>query len=241
MSDDTPAPASHHAKEEAVSRLSEAFAGDRLDVDEFERRVELVHEATTADELRRLLSDLPSGGRAPVPTRPDDDDRYGGVRGSDRSEALARPGDARLADVHRSDHSLVMGALGGAVRKGRWVPARSTTAIGIMGGVELDLRDAVLGPGVTEIKCFAFWGGVDIVVPPDVSVECDGIGILGGFEHRHEAELLADPDRPVIRIRGVAIMGGVDVSARYPGESARDARRRLKEERKERRRLEGGR
>ena len=228
---DTPQPASDRGKELAISRLSEAFADDALGVDEFERRIELVHDAVTAEDLRRLLSDLPAAGAASVPARPE------------RPEARTvqrTAGDARLSDVHVPMNSLVMGALGGAVRKGRWVPARSTTAIGIMGGVELDLRDAVLGPGVTEIKCFAFWGGVEIIVPPGVSVECDGIGILGGFEQRHETELLADPDAPVIRVRGVAIMGGVDVSSRYPGETPREARRRLKEERKERRRLGRG-
>lgn len=95
-------------------------------------------------------------------------------------------------------------------------------------------------PGVTEIRCFALWGGVEIVVPLGVAVECDGIGILGGFEHRHETELLTDPDAPVLRIRGIAIMGGVEVTARYAGESARDARRRLREDRKDqRRRLRG--
>ncbi len=41
-----------------------------------------------------------------------------------------------------------------------------------------------------------------------------------------------DPEAPVIRVTGVAIMGGVEVRVRYPGETARDARLRLKAERK---------
>jgi hypothetical protein len=35
-----------------------------------------------------------------------------------------------------------------------------------------------------------------------------------------------------VRVTGLALMGGVDVMVRYPGESARDAKRRNREERK---------
>jgi hypothetical protein len=131
--------------------------------------------------------------------------------------------------------------MGGATRRGRWTPARKITAVAMMGGVELDFREAVFGPGVTEVQAFAFWGGIEVIAPPDVRVECSGVGIMGGFDHRQEiAEAPAD-GAPVLRITGVAMMGGVDVKVRYPGESGRDARRRLKEERRERRRLGPGR
>ena len=223
-------PASDRGREQAVDRLCEAFADDALAVEEFEMRIEMAHRAETAEQLRVLLADLPaSNSKAVTPAD----------RTANRPAPL--PSVDRLEGLHVPERALIMGAMGGASRKGRWVPARRTTAIGIMGGVALDMREAVLPPGVTEIHCFAMWGGVEIVVPPGVSVECDGVGIMGGFEHRHETELLADPDAPVIRVRGVAIMGGVEVSSRYAGESARDARKRLREERKDKRhRLRGG-
>lgn len=40
------------------------------------------------------------------------------------------------------------------------------------------------------------------------------------------------PAAPTVRISGFALMGGVEVLVRYPGETSRDARRRMKEERK---------
>ncbi len=228
---DTPRPAGDRIRQEAIDRLAEAFAQDALAVDEFERRVELVHEAESASELREILADLPSSAPPPAPVP------SGETRPAPRPSPAPYPA---LEGLHVPENALIMGALGGAVRRGRWVPARRTKAIGILGGVELDFREAMLPPGVTEVQCFAFWGGVEIVVPPNVSVECDGIGILGGFEQKHEAPLLTDPDAPVIRIRGVAIMGGVEVSARYAHESPKDARRRLKQERREARRLRRG-
>ena len=54
-------------------------------------------------------------------------------------------------------------------RKGHWVPARHNVAIGVMGGCELDFREAVFPPGVTEVHASADAPGLD-----DAD---DGIGI----------------------------------------------------------------
>jgi hypothetical protein len=107
--------------------------------------------------------------------------------------------------------------------------------IAFCGGAELDFREAVLPPGVTELKIFAMWGGVEVIVPPGLNVECHGVGIMGGFEHVPETSLPVNPGAPTLRVTGVALMGGVDVTVRHLGESGRDARRRRRQERRERR------
>ena len=122
--------------------------------------------------------------------------------------------------------------LGGVERKGVWTPARKTVAIAVMGGLDLDFREAVLGPGVTEVTVFAFMGGTDIIVPPGLNVDSDGIAILGGWEHGPGRDADTDPEAPTLRITGVTVLGGLDIKVRLPGESARDTRRRLKAERK---------
>jgi hypothetical protein len=63
-------------------------------------------------------------------------------------------------------------------------------------------------------------------------VECSGVGIMGGFDHREDASGMTDLNAPVLRITGLAIMGGVEVRVRLPGESRRDANRRVRAERK---------
>jgi hypothetical protein len=88
-------------------------------------------------------------------------------------------------------------------------------------------------PGITEVKVFAMWGGVDVIVPPGMNVECDGMGIMGGFDHTPEAAARPDPGAPTLRVTGVALMGGVHVTVRHAGESRRDARRRYRQERRE--------
>jgi hypothetical protein len=77
------------------------------------------------------------------------------------------------------------------------------------------------------------WGGVDVIVPPGMNVECHGVGILGGFDQTGEGQP-RDPTAPTLRVTGVALMGGVEVTVRHLGESGRDARRRRRQERRER-------
>jgi hypothetical protein len=100
--------------------------------------------------------------------------------------------------------------------------------------VDLDFREAIMPPGVTELKIFAMWGGVEVIVPPGLNVECHGVGIMGGFDHAPEGVAPTDPTAPTLRITGVALMGGVDITLRHVGESGRDARRRRRQERRER-------
>jgi hypothetical protein len=207
-------------RQETIDALCDAFARDEMELADFEKRVEAAHRAESAAELDRLLADL-APNKVPARTG-----RAGpGTANAPARRPTALPGQARASEV-------VAGVMGGAMRRGRWTPARRVTVIGIMGGVELDFREAVLAAGVTEVHAFAFWGGVDIVAPPDVRVECTGMGIMGGFDHREDAVAPLDPNAPVLRVTGVAIMGGVEVRVRYPGETSREARRRLRDERK---------
>jgi hypothetical protein len=214
------APLQQEAREKTIELLGQAFARDEIEVEEFEKRIELVIQAETTEQLRLLLADLPT---AAVPVK--------------REAAVPRrtlPADRIPA------HSVVVGIMSGGRRSGAWIPARVNLAVGVMGGCELDFRDAQLGPGVTEVWVLAIMGGVEIIVPPDLQVDCSGIGIMGGFDHRHPATSTTDPEAPVIRVTGVAIMGGVEVLVRLPGETAREARRRLKAKRKARRQIAKG-
>lgn len=210
-----------------VDALCEHFANDAMEMEEFERRVEAAHRAASPSDLKVLLRDLPGGG---LPA-----ERPGGEAPEPEPRVRVMPAD------RVKERRLVMAVLGGASRKGRWAPARTNYALSVMGGTELDFREAVLGPGVTEVHAFAMWGGVEIIVPPGMRVESHGIAILGGFEHVEDVRMDSDdPDTPLLRITGVALMGGVEVTVRHPGESSREARKRRRAERGDRRRLGPG-
>ncbi|MDZ7781166.1 MAG: DUF1707 domain-containing protein [Gemmatimonadota bacterium] len=219
-------PPLERSRQKAVDELCEHFANDRLTVEEFERRVDSAHQARTSAELRGLLDDLPQSRNTAV--------THGRESSSSDSETRYT-----LAEPDRvKDRGIVIAVLGGTGRKGRWSPARSNFVLAVMGGAELDFREAVLPPGVTEVQIYTVWGGVDIVVPPDIHVESHGFALLGGFEHAAGDAVDPAPGTPTLRITGMAIMGGVDINVRRPGETVRDARRRRRLERKQRRRNE---
>lgn len=234
MNDDssTGAPAGEADRQRAVDVLCQAFADDRIEVEEFERRVELAHRADTRGELSRLLAGVP-GASPPVPHS---STRHAAEIGDALAVAAPRSmGEHALQPVESvRPTSFIAGILGGGVRKGSWYPARINYAMGVMGGFSLDLRTSPLPPGVTEIKLFCMWGGGEIIVPPDVRVDVSIAGIMGGFEYDQAIPGTLDPAAPVVRISGICLMGGAEIVVRYPGESSGDAKRRRRAEKKSR-------
>ena len=79
----------------------------------------------------------------------------------------------------------------------------------IMGGCDLDLRQASISDGTAVISVFALWGGVDIKVPQDWTIIVRGFAILGGFDDKTAQTRGGTTKRLVVR--GLAIMGGADV------------------------------
>lgn len=229
MSESPPAAAIEVARQRAIDELCERFAQDLIPVDEFERRLDRAHEAVSRADLDALLADLPRADNLPVPVDAPTDSRAVAHR-----PATQHPSRVRARDV-------LVGIFGGSGRRGRWTPAEKVLAVGVMGGVELDFRDAVLPPDGVEITAIATMGGIEIIVPPGVHVETGGIAIMGGFEHAGDESIIPAPDAPTIRVNGVALMGGVQITTRMSGESSREAKRRRKALLKSRRaRLKSG-
>jgi hypothetical protein len=204
-------------REQVIEWLSDQFASDALELDEYERRIDMVHQATSVAALEELMADLELPAAEPVAP----------------SQALATRKPEQLA-VPRAARKRVIAIMGGVERKGPWVVPQSLRVTAVMGGISLDFREAILAPGVTEVHVNTIMGGVDIIVPPHVAVQCEGVAILGGFEEVHRAPTVPDPDRPILLITGLAVMGGVDIQTRLPGESVWQA---WKRERRERRQL----
>lgn len=202
-------------RQATIQQLCSHFAVDNLSAEALEERLDRAHGATTLPELRALVADLPAAAEGALPAGP---------------RAIAPPS-------HVAKQEVFVAVMGGAERKGVWTPPRTLYVIAIMGGAEVDLREARFGPGVTEIQIFALMGGAEIVVPPGVHVELSGVALMGGFGAAGRLEPPQDPDAPVVRISGFCMMGGVDVSMRYPGERPGDARRREKLEREKQRKL----
>ena len=80
-----------------------------------------------------------------------------------------------------------------------------------MGGVELNLRNAIITEDVS-INVTAIMGGVDIFVPANVRVVTDGCNtIMGGIDVNTNYANFHGVDTPRIFITGQCIMGGIDI------------------------------
>jgi hypothetical protein len=209
-------------REQTVQRLIDHYAADNLTVEEFESRLDSAYTATSRASLDALLAGLP-------------------VLASDGEvTAVAHPPIATAPAEQVRNFNVQIAIMSGSERKGAWVPPRKLYTLALMGGAGLDFREARMPPGETEVNVLAMMGGVEIIVPPGLAVETHGFGLMGGFEALDQAGDSHEPNAPRLVIRGMAVMGGVDVTVRLPGETAKEARQRRKLERKERRQLKRG-
>jgi hypothetical protein len=214
---DTPRPAAPSAseREAVISALGDAYAADRLELDELEQRMARVYRATSREALAEVLADLQPRSVAGPAAAPQRATPGYGDAGLAQSSGLqsARALEYGAAVYARPEivpaRQALMAVMGATERKGAWVVPKQLRVVSVMGGVTLDLREAQFGPGVTEIELFVLMGGVDIFVPTGVRVESTGMGIMGAFSVTG-ADADPGPDAPVLRLSGVATMGGVD-------------------------------
>jgi hypothetical protein len=127
-----------------------------------------------------------------------------------RSSAAAVAGDRPL------DLVAVFGARDVRVTGDRFTGGKATA---VFGGVELDLRGALLGADGARLELVAVLGGVDVVLPRGWDVRISGPAVLGGTDDR---TLPAAEGAPRLDVRASAVLGGVtvktdpEVTARLP-------------------------
>ena len=167
---------------QAAQLLSEAASHGRLTLEQFEDRLAKAYAATTYDELERLTDDLP--------------------------EAM----EYRRGKSKPAPSTMLLAILSGFERRGRWyVPGRMTTFT-LFGGGVVDLRYADFTSSEVEIHAYSILGGQTILLPPEINVEIDGRGVMGGFDH--EAQGAGMPGAPKVRVKGFSLFGGVGVKRR---------------------------
>jgi hypothetical protein len=174
-------------REQVADVLRQAAGEGRLTMEELEQRITAVYSAKTYAELEPLIRDLPAPGRAPQPP-----------------SASAASGPPTLRPSR-----FAISIMGGFHRGDNWAVARGLTAIAVMGGGKIDLRDAQFTSGRASITAFALMGGIEIVTPEDAYVDVRGIGIMGGVSHAARGP--GQPGGPVVTVRALALMGGVKV------------------------------
>jgi predicted membrane protein len=107
-----------------------------------------------------------------------------------------------------SRHLDLLAVLGGIHRSVSAQDFSGGQATAVLGGCEVDLSRASIESGEAVFNTFAFWGGIDVKVPTDWTVEVQGAAVLGGF---NDSSRRPDDDRKKLIVTGYALMGGVEV------------------------------
>lgn len=191
-------------RERTVQLLCRHFAHDNLTTADLEARLDAVYKASTLSELQALTAGLPV-----VALATDDD----------RPRAIS-------ASAGETAHRRLLSVFGSLKKRGDWEPSPRTRVISVFSECELDFRDARIAPGVTTIDVSAVFASVRVIVPPGVSVECDGSAFMGSFEDKAHMGPLPSGDAPILRIAGIAVFSDVKVVMRMPDESALGALKR---------------
>ena len=131
-----------------------------------------------------------------------------------RSIDASQPGSAPASST--SDGTISMfSVLGGTKRTSNDKPFRGGDITSIMGGTQLDLRQATIEPGhEAVINVFAMMGGHEIWVPSGWMVASEVMPILGGVEDKRLPPIETAPRTstdgvPRLVLRGVVLLGGL--------------------------------
>ena len=188
------------AERDATLRLlSEHAAVGRLTLDELEERSGRALAAKTRGELAVLASDLPVEG------------------------GQAQPAPAPAKKPVR----WMIAIMAGSHRRGRFRAVGRINALAIMGGDEIDLREAEIEGGELTLNLFAVMGGATIYVPDSVEVEVGGFSLMGG-NTEIGSQRPPRPGAPLIRLRTYNLMGGATIFRLPPqarGLGLKEARR----------------
>ncbi|HVV36330.1 MAG TPA: adenylate/guanylate cyclase domain-containing protein [Acidimicrobiales bacterium] len=212
-----PLPAvSDDQREKVIDELRKHCGAGALTLDDFAKRAGDVWAASTSMELDAIVADLP-----------------------DLASPTTEPqivGQATRRKIRRWMPAI----MSGSHKEGRWRVGDQLNAIAIMGGVDIDLREAEFDSPELHITAVAIMGGISIIVPEGIDVDLGGLAIMGGKDARL-APVPLIPGAPRVRVTAFCLMGGVDVKSKKPAavlRAARAAKRALEKERRDQRRLE---
>ncbi|MEU5435658.1 DUF1707 domain-containing protein [Streptomyces sp. NPDC020719] len=205
--------ASDAERERVAEALREAVAEGRLDMEEFEERLEAAYKARTHGELAPLVRDLPApgGGAAVSPVA---------LHKSSGAGSAEVDWPSRIGGTATSRGAFAF--WGGFGRRGTWTIASKFTAFAMWGGGEIDLREARFESRETVIRLFTIMGGMGVTVPPELTVRVRGFGLMGGFGDRATGE--GTPGSPTVTITGFALMGGIGVERKLRKAAKRQLR-----------------
>jgi hypothetical protein len=108
-------------------------------------------------------------------------------------------------------HLRAVAVMSGVERSALPEPLSAVELVAVMGGVELDLRQALppADHAAILIDTFSLMGGIVLVVPDNWRVVNEVNAVMGGAEDRTVAPV--GPVAATVVVRGVVFMGGIEI------------------------------
>jgi len=124
---------------------------------------------------------------------------------------LTKPSGRSFRSAKQEDSSNdvnIFAVFGGKERHIHSQRFTSADITALFGGATLDLRDANFSK-MSEVNATAIFGGIEILVPKNVSVALNGTPVFGGFDDKTHPDASTEN---TIKISGTAVFGGVSVA-----------------------------
>jgi len=131
------------------------------------------------------------------------------LRGSRYSRAFRQAGPQLKESTEPDPYVRMSAVLGGMAITNTSSDFRGGAVTAIMGGGKIDLRQASIKSGEARLDVFAFWGGIELLVPRNWTIVIQASPIMGGIEDKTDHNQPSTQGRLVIT--GSAIMGGVEI------------------------------
>jgi hypothetical protein len=180
-------------RERTIALLGDHFAQDNLSLEELEHRIEQAYRARDLPGLRELLKDLPTG---------------------EEKATLAPRQSASTPEIFAPEDGRIVSIMSQTRRRGVWHVPRSLDVWSVMSETNLDLTQAVLSPGVTELDIHGIMTSVKIVVPPGVRVVMQAGTFMSDVNDLTDDPPPVGSGAPVVRITGFLLMAELKISVR---------------------------
>lgn len=197
-------------RQKTIDILTEAYASDLIDVEEYEARAAAAAAADIPRELENLVSDLPVsfGGSGRAEPKPRDGFKTPGTPG--RSSSAHSP----VAYSSGGSPLSVSCIMGDRRMSGNWLDSDRVNAFTLMGTTRLDLRDTDLPEsGPVRIEAFVVMGETVVIVPRELPVRLSTTPFMGEAIARRDVNQNVRGARRWVEISGLVVMGSVVVRA----------------------------
>ena len=185
-------------RDKIIRHLETAYADNKLELDEYEKRLELAYKAEFMEDLEALVHDFPT-------LQADAGREMENNTDTDISEADDETNITLIGDQHLTAEDF---------------SNRKIRSVSILGDVNIDVRSFRNSEGPVRINIYSFIGDTRIIIPRGMKVKNRFRSLLGDYELvRNEEQNLQEKGSEEFKgtciLEGFSLLG--DVSIREEG------------------------